>query len=437
MKKMWWYDALWILTMPVWLAFYIWVKRPGHPGIAQRFGRYPKSFVDAIPSGGRPVWLHAVSVGEVIAAAPLLEALRRKYPKKRWVVSTATPTGQKLARERLPRDVGVFFAPWDIGFCVQRALTAIHPCLFIGMETELWPNLLLNLQAAGVPVAVANGRVSDRAFPRYHAWKALFAPILRGVRFWGMQTLKDAQRIADLGASPPAVHVTGNLKADAAIPVWDDQQIAKLRSGFGLGPQVPLWVAGSTHPGEEEMIVSALRQVQIDRPDLRLMIAPRHPERTGEVESLVRRAGLTPIRRSSMKRQPLEHWQGQAVLLIDTLGELSNLYGLADFVFVGGSLVPRGGHNLLEPAQRSKPILTGPYMHNFQSIFELLQAQDAIRVAATSESLAAEIRRWLRDPGLSRSLGARACAAVRSQAGSAEKTVELLSEACSSVLSDK
>lgn len=422
----WLYDAVWIVTMPVWLTWYTCFKRRGHPGIRQRFGRYPQSKREALASGDRPIWLHAVSVGELLAALPLISALSAQYPKRRWVVSTTTPTGQKLARERLPQSIPVFYAPWDMTFCVRRALDTIRPQMFIGMETELWPNLFRHLKAAGVAVAVVNGRISDKSFPRYRRFVAWMSPLLRSVDFWGMQTLRDAQRITEIGADSARVHVTGNLKADIAIPDWNEERRRAQRNGFGLDSKSALWIAGSTHPGEEKIVVSAFRQVQLDHPAIRLMVAPRHPERITDIERIVRQAGLVPLRRSGMMHAPVETWQERTVVLIDTLGELSDLYALADFAFVGGSLIPRGGHNLLEPAQWAKPILTGPHTQNFQSILELLKTNDAVRVAGSAEGLAAEVRRWLADPAAARALGERACAAVKAQAGSTRKTVDLM-----------
>ncbi len=446
----WWlYDAALAVTSVVWLPYYALVKRPGHPGLAQRFGRYSPELQAALARPGRPVWLHAVSVGEVLAALPLLEALRARCPGRRWVLSTTTPTGQRLARERLqraeaaaprpagqrlPSDVTVLYVPWDLTPCVRRAIAAIRPCAFLGLETELWPNLLLRLGAAGVPIAVVNGRISARSFPRYRAARRWLAPALAQVHVWAMQTATDAERVVAIGVPPARVHTLGNLKADIVPPPPAAGQVEALRAQLGVNGTAPLWVAGSTHPGEEAVVLSAWRQVRVDHPSLRLLLAPRHPERVLDVEQAVRQAGATPRRRSSLgdflRSQPPAPPPAPAgapeIIILDTLGELSQLYALADFVFVGGSLVPHGGHNVLEPAQWAKPVVTGPHTGNFQSLVELLQAAGGLRVVETTEALAAQVRQWLAHPDRRRQAGEQARAAVAAQAGATARTVERL-----------
>lgn len=419
------YDAALWLGGSAWLPYYFLVRRPGHPGIAQRFGRYPEAVHPALAHPARPVWVHAVSVGEVLAALPLLAALRARCPERRWVVTTSTPTGQRVARERLPADVTVLYAPWDLSASVTRAIAAIRPRAFLGMETELWPNLLFQLGAAGVPMAVVNGRISTRSFPRYRRVRAWLKPVLTHVTAWGMQTTTDADRVRALGVDPGRVRVLGNLKADATPPPLHGDRLHELRHLFGLNGGAPLWVAGSTHSGEEAMILSAFRQVRVDYATLYLMIAPRHPERVKDVEHAIRQAGFVPRRRSQAQGDP---WAPETVMILDTLGELAQLYALADIVLVGGSLVPRGGHNLLEPAQLAKPTLTGPYTSNFQSIADLLHEADGLRIVQNPETLAAQIRQWLAHPESRRQVGERAQAAVAAQAGSTTKTVEFLCE---------
>ena len=417
------YDAAWALASPVWMPYYYLIRRPGHPGVAQRFGHYPSTVREALAGADRPIWVHAVSVGEVLAALPLIAALRARYPQRRWVISTTTPTGQRVARERFPATDVVLYLPWDLSPCVRRALAAIRPRLFVGMETELWPNLFCRLGAAGVPIAVVNGRISNRSFPRYRALRGWLKPALAQVRVWAMQTQTDAHRVLELGVAPSRVHVVGNVKADVTLPAIDRGALEGLRRRFGVQGRRPLWVAGSTHPGEESIILSAFRQVQMDHQALQLVLAPRHPERVRAVERAVQQAGLASVRRSQLTGAG---WPENTVLILDTLGELSQVYALADLVFVGGSLVPHGGHNLLEPSQLAKPVLTGPHTHNFQSVAELLREAGGLQVVDTAEAMAAHVRHWLAHPDQRQRVGERAQRAVAAQAGSTMKTVELL-----------
>lgn len=434
-RWLWAYDMALALAGALWLPYYLAVRRPGYPGLRQRFGSYPESVHEALCRRRRPVWLHAVSVGEVLVALSFLAALsarRRGGPEHRWVLSTVTPTGQRLAKERAPSQTTVLYAPWDLSSSVRRALEVICPRLFVGFETELWPNLLLRLEAAGVPAVIVNGRISERSFRRYRIVRRWLAPALAPIRLWAMQTPADAERVTALGVPASRVHVTGNLKADVPPPALDVARLEALRQRLGTNGQTTLWIAGSTHPGEEAMVVSAFRQVHVDQPRLRLLVAPRHPERVPEVERLVQGAGLTPQRWSQMAGHP---WHDtQTVVIVDTLGELAQLYAVADVVFIGGSLVPHGGHNLMEPAQFAKPVVTGPYTQNFQSVVELLQAAEGVRVVSTVEELAAQLRQWLAHPDRRREVGERAKAAVAAQAGATAKTIELLFQELGDVL---
>lgn len=433
-RWLWAYDAALALALPLVLPYYGVIRRRRLGDLLQRFGRYPPAVQAFLAAPDRPVWVHAVSVGETLAALPLMAALRARGPRRRWVMSTTTPTGQRLARARLPADHAVCYAPWDLTPCVRRALTAIRPRLFLALETELWPNLFLRLGASGVPIAVVNGRMSARSFARYARVRRWLAPALAQVQVWGMQTPTDADRVRALGVPPDRVQVLGNLKADIAPPAMTVAQVTALRTTFGLG-DAPLWVAGSTHLGEEPVILNAWQQVRVDHPSLRLLIAPRHPERTPEVERLVLRAGATPRRRSALGADPSTG--PNDVIILDTLGELPSVYALADIVFVGGSLSPIGGHNVLEPAQWAKPVMTGPHTGNFQALVELLQAAGGLAVVDHQEGLAAQLRQWLAQPSRRQQAGEAARAAVAAQAGATARTVELLYARFESLLSDR
>lgn len=422
----WWlpaYDVGLALATAAWLPYSRLVRGRPHPELRQRLGWYRPPLRAALDGPGRPVWVHAVSVGEVTAALPLLEHLRAEGPGLRWVLSTTTATGQRLAGQRLPSDVTLLYAPWDVSPCVGRALATIRPRAFLGMETELWPNLFLRLGRSGVPIAVVNGRLSPRAFPRYRVVRRWLAPCLAQVRGWAMQTTADAERLLALGVDPARVRVTGNLKADQPVPTVEPEAVQRQRTAFGLdGPQA-LWVAGSTHRGEEAILLAVLRQVQVDQGMVRLLLAPRHPERVEEVVRLVRQQGFRPVRRSQGTAEP---WGGETVVVLDTIGELPDLYAMADLAFVGGSLIPHGGQNLLEPARLGKPILVGPSTQNFQAIMELLRAADGVREVATPEGMAAQVRQWLAHPAHRQAVGEQARRAVAAQAGSTARTVAWL-----------
>jgi 3-deoxy-D-manno-octulosonic-acid transferase len=302
---------------------------------------------------------------------------------------------------------------------VRRALDAVRPRFFIGLETELWPNFLRALASRGIPAMVANGRISDRSFRRYLLVRGFVARMLRGVAVFAMQSQEDARRIVALGAPAERVVVTGNLKADlradpAGDPVW--QRLLGANSGRLL------WIAGSTHRGEETAVLDAYERLKPRFADLCLLVAPRHPERAEEVERLVRDRGLRSVRRTALAAgQALE-----TVIILDTVGELAELYGFADVVFVGGSLVPTGGHNMLEPAQRRRPVLFGPHTSNFRESAELLQSAGGAVVVHDAIELAGEVERLLKDPELRRNMGEAGFAAVAARQGALAETLALI-----------
>ena len=292
-------------------------------------------------------WIHAVSVGEAAAAAPLVRGIRGRWPALGIVVTTVTPTGARIVAGELGRVATHRYFPIDLPGPVRRALGAVRPRFFVGMETELWPNFLRALASRGVPSMIANGRISDRSFKRYRLVRPLVARMLARITVFAMQSEEDARRIIALGAPAERVVVTGNLKTDL-VPAPSSTDWEAL---LGLGPDDLLWIAGSTHRGEEAAVLDVFERLRPQFPALRLVLAPRHPERAAEVERLIAERGLRPIRRTALG--PGGAARGAAVIL-DTVGELADLYRLAAVVFVGGSLVPAGGHNMLEPALRKK-----------------------------------------------------------------------------------
>ncbi len=378
---------------------------------------------------GRAGWIHAVSVGEAVAAAPLVEALHRAYPALPLVVTTVTETGARLVRERFGHLATHRFFPLDFPGAARRVMAAIDPAFLICLETELWPNVLRAAAARHVPVMIANGRLSDRSFRHYRLVRGLLRPVLDHVRVFAMQSAEDARRILMLGARPERVVVTGNLKHDArpdpagAVELW--QRL------LGLAPGQRVWIAGSTHRGEEVAVLEAHRAALTDHPNLALIVAPRHPERVPEVVALAAACGFVALRRSQLPRSASAvagaTRNGAApVIVLDTVGELAQLYAVADVVFVGGSLIELGGHNMLEAALRRKPVLFGPYTTNFREAASLLVKGGGALVVRDAVSLAVQLRRLLADAGLREQVGRAAFEAAASRHGAVQATLDLV-----------
>jgi 3-deoxy-D-manno-octulosonic-acid transferase len=391
-------------------------RRAGYRGtLAQRFGHLGAG----LPPEPR-CWIHAVSVGESAAAVPLVEGIRRRWPELGIVVSTITPTGARIVAERLAGAAAHRYFPIDLPGPVGRALDAARPRFFVAIETELWPNFLRALARRRVPSMIANGRISDRSFRRYRWVRGLMRRVLADVAVFAMQTEEDARRIVALGAPSERVVVTGNLKSDLLPEASPDE--ARWRERLGLGAQTRLWIAGSTHRGEEAVVLDAFARVRVRCPRLVLLLAPRHPERADEVEDLLRERGLAPVRRSRLHAGT----PAGAVVILDTVGELAALYALADVVFVGGSLVPIGGHNVLEPAMRGKPVLMGPHMSNFREGAEVLQQSGGGLVVKDGLELERELARLLEEPDLALRMGEAARTAFAGRQGAVSATLDLI-----------
>jgi 3-deoxy-D-manno-octulosonic-acid transferase len=396
-------------------AFLVRRRRAGYGRhLGQRLGRIGEG-LPLEPRG----WIHAVSVGESAVAVPLVEGIRQRWPELSIVVSTITPTGARIVAERLAGRAVHRYFPVDLPGPVRRALDAARPRFFIAIETELWPNFLRALAARRIPAMIANGRISDRSFRRYHRVRWLMRRVLADVSVFAMQSEEDARRIVALGAPPERVVVTGNLKSDLLPEASDDEA---WRQRLGLGPGNRLWIAGSTHRGEEALALDAFVHAKARFPGLALLLAPRHPERAGEVEELIRARGLVAVRRS---RLPQDAARGTIVIL-DTVGELAQLYALAEIVFVGGSLVPIGGHNMLEPAMRGKPVLFGPHTSNFREGAELLQMSGGGLVVKDGDELARELTRLLEDGDLASRMGRGAREAFVGRQGALSATLDLI-----------
>lgn len=383
--------------------------------LGQRLGRLG----EGLPREPR-CWIHAVSVGEAATAVPLVEAITRRWPQLGIVMTTVTPTGARIVADRLAGRAVHRYFPIDLPGPVRRALDAVNPRFFLCMETELWPNLLRALAARGVPSMIANGRISDRSFRRYRLVRFFTARMLAHVRVLAMQSEEDARRIIALGARPERVVVTGNIKSDLIPPEGGGD--ALWQRLLGLDDGEPVWVAGSTHRGEEAIVLDVYLHLRARMPTLTLVLAPRHPERVAEVERLVRERRLQPVRRSEL---PKSQARG-AVIIVDTVGELAQIYRVASVVFVGGSLAPTGGHNMLEPALLRKPVLFGPHTTNFRESAELLLEAEGALVARDGAELEAHMGALLMDAERRRLMGEAAFKAVAGRRGAIKHTLELV-----------
>jgi 3-deoxy-D-manno-octulosonic-acid transferase len=397
-------------------------SRRRREGWRERLGYYPDALVSRLREL-HPVWLHAVSVGEVGAASILANRWTTSHPKLSLVVSTVTGTGREVARRSLRQAAGIVYFPLDLPMIVHRALAAFRPRLVLLTETEIWPNFLQACVLSKIPVAVINGRISGRSFRRYRLVRPFFRRVLQGIDLFCMQTGTDAERILALGANPERVHVVGNLKFDAAPQIHVSSLAKQWRHELNIEPSRPVVVAGSTHAGEEEVLVRAFVRLRQEFPRLLLILAPRHPDRLAAVEAVIAANGLSVIRRTALAKAR----DGEKeVILLDTVGELSALYSIGTVAFIGGSLVPRGGHNLLEPVLCGRPVLFGPHMDNFAEASALFVERGAALQVNDGEELAGQLARLLRDPSARERMGQAAMEALAAHRGACERTVALL-----------
>jgi 3-deoxy-D-manno-octulosonic-acid transferase len=404
------------LSLPYWLLEF---ARHGkyRGGLAERLGRVPARL--SHQPDRQAIWIHAVSVGEVVAITGLVLELRRRFPEHRVVVSTTTATGQTMARDRFGED-SVFYFPLDLGFAIRPYLRRLQPQLIVLAETEFWPNFLRLAHESGAKIAVVNARISDRSWPGYRRFRRIIGRILKHVNLFLAQTEEDSRRLLDIGVLPESILVGGNLKFDVPIPslpaIVDCLRLAFEGSGAG-----PVLVCGSTLDGEESLLLQAFDNILVSHPRAVMILAPRHPERFAEVAELLRKLNIRFWRRSL--------WQGEpilgGVLLLDSIGELAAIYSLADIAFVGGSLVQRGGHNIIEPAQYGVPIVVGNHTENFRDIIGLFQSRGAIRIVGPAE-LPLVFTELLSDEAQRAALGSRAAETLRSQMGATQRTIQAL-----------
>ena len=408
-----------LLSLPYWL--YQIVRRGKYrAGLAARLGKVPARVVALSSSPAkRIIWVHAVSVGEVLAVGGLVEQMRRSLPRHRVLVSTTTDTGQQLARKRFGEE-NVFYYPLDFAFAIRPYLRALQPELVVLAETEFWPNFLHLARVSGARIAVVNARISDRSWPNYRRFRWALRRMLAHVDIFLAQTPEDAARLQSIGAEPGRVQVTGNLKFDVSLPS-PPPFVETLRRALAAEGAGPVLVCGSTVEGEEPVVLKAFEKVRVERPRAVMILAPRHPERFDEVAILLQGLGMPSHRRS--------RWAGEAltggVLLVDSIGELAALYALADVAFVGGSLVPRGGHNIIEPAQHGVAIVTGNHTENFRDIVALFQSRNAVQIVTLAE-LPLTLMQLLADDAERKALGRRAEDTIRSQTGATARALAAL-----------
>ena len=410
------YSFLWYLLLPF---LFLRLRLRGRKAPAYRL-----RWKERMAWGYRPgtlknsLWVHAVSVGETLAAAPLIERLLADYPDVPLLVTTTTPTGSERVQALFGDRVTHVYCPWELPTALTRFMRAFDPQLVIVLETELWPNLCAAVKRHGAKLMLMNGRLSEKSYRGYGKLPRLIRPMMARFDALAVQTQVEAERYMALGAWPERVYPIGSVKFDMTLDRAVKQAASQLRVSFG---DRPVWIAASTHPGEDAPVLAAHKTLRAQKPDALLILVPRHPERFDGVADQVREAGLSVARRSQQ-----EPAADAAVYLADTMGELLMLFGACDVAFVGGSLVPVGGHNLLEPAAWEKPVLTGPHLHNFTAIAQLLDDAGGLSVVDSGEALGDKLQVLMSDPDQCARQGQAAAAVVEANRGALEKGLELI-----------
>ncbi|WP_447795810.1 lipid IV(A) 3-deoxy-D-manno-octulosonic acid transferase [Pseudomonas moraviensis] len=414
------YTMLFYLGLPL-VAIRLWLRARKAPAYAKRIGERFTLGMPTLQPGG--IWVHAVSVGESIAAAPMIRALLQRYPALPITVTCMTPTGSERIQALFANEPRIqhCYLPYDLPCAAARFLDRVQPRLAVIMETELWPNHIHQCAKRGIPVALANGRLSERSARGYGRFSKLTAPMLAEMSLFAIQTEAEAQRFRDLGARPQTVEVTGSIKFDLTIDPQLLQRAAELRSQWQAQDR-PVWIAASTHEGEDEVLLDAHRRLLSSHPDALLILVPRHPERFNSVFELCQREGFATVRRSTGANVDAQ----TSVLLGDTMGELLFLYALADSAFVGGSLVPNGGHNLLEPAALAKPVLSGPHLFNFLDIAAQMREAGALVEVDDAEGLAIEVQRLFELPRDAQRMAEAGLAVMRRNQGALQRLLDSL-----------
>jgi 3-deoxy-D-manno-octulosonic-acid transferase len=416
--------ALWLATVFILPYHFCRSARRNRPAaFAERFGVIAPGDL-AILGDKRPIWVHAVSVGETIAVKPLLKALKERFPERKIVISNVTETGRSVALTIAEADFCIYF-PFDYRFAVRNLLGRIRPALILVVETEIWPNFLRAAREMGIPAVMVNGRISDRSFGRYLRLRWFFSRVLGDFARFCMQTDEDARRIVAMGAPPDRVEVTRNLKYDLPVASYTPTEKGEMRGRFRIPAGLLVLTAGSTHQGEEEAMIAAYRQLIAEGKELLMLLAPRHPERVPKVAELLRSEGVPFTLRSQLAGRSEPFRSGEA-LLVDTVGELMRFYAVSDLVFVGGSLVPTGGHNILEPASLRVPVLFGPHMSNFREAAALVLAYGGGRQVQSGDELAAALATLLDDGEARRTMGENGARLMEENGGATLRHLEVI-----------
>ncbi|OOZ38453.1 3-deoxy-D-manno-octulosonic acid transferase [Solemya pervernicosa gill symbiont] len=413
------YSALLYLLTPLVLLKLLWrsLKAPDYRlRWGERFGHFPP------PQQRGGIWIHAVSVGEMQAAAPMIRTLLERHPELPMIVTTTTPTGSRRVREMFGTDVFHVYAPYDLPAAVKRFLLTTRPRLAVIMETEIWPNLFHYCERYNIPTIIANARLSERSAKGYSTFEKLTKETLGKVTLLAAQGKRDASRFATLGMPIRSTQVTGSIKFDIKLPASLQEQAEVMRRN--LGTDRPVWIAASTHEREDEMVLDAFAKMRKVQPNLLLVLVPRHPERFSRAAELASQTGYRVCLRSEHRACPHE----TDVFIGDTMGELPLFYAASDVAFVGGSLIPHGGHNPLEAAALGVPVVTGPHVFNFEEISQLLLTRGASRQVKNGDELVAVVLDWLEDANQREAVGAIGKTVIDENRGALQKLIQLIEE---------
>lgn len=422
------YDLISLVIAVIYLPWYLF-KRKLHRGFLARLGILPKDL-----GFSASIWIHAVSVGEVVLIRGILEGLKKSLTQERFVISTVTATGNKIAKGCVKDKDFVTYLPLDFSVIVKKVIDKIRPSLFILAEAEIWPNLISYLYKKNIPVLIVNGRISDASFRGYSLIRFIIRPILNKITLFCVQAERDAQRLIYLGVSRDKIHITGNMKFDIAdymdfkktcLPAGRDYTDYRLK--LGLGTTEKLFIAASTHKGEEEIILGTYQKLLAEFGNLQVLIAPRHPERTPDIEKIVIKYGFRPFRTSRLNEPRTRNQEPRTIFILDAIGQLMSYYGACDIAFVGGSLVKKiGGHNILEPAFLDKPVIFGPHMFNFRDIAGLFLKNQAAILVHNQEELKESIKYLLCHAEKIDSLTKAAGEVIRQNQGATQRNLKLI-----------
>ncbi len=429
----WIYNLALALISPlllIWLAWRMLVRGKSRDGFNERVGHLPHDLIQVCSTGDPVVWFHAASVGEVAAAEPIIAAFAKRQPLAKIILSTVTPTGQSRAKRIADNVDSVFFFPFDVPFVIRHVFSVINPSLFVMVETELWPNALAEAHRRGIPVAMVNARLSGKSWKAGRFLRPFYRWMLESVTVICAQSDIDIERFVKLGAPAEHIVLAGNSKFDQNFPVGDAAQRDKWRADFGFELSDKLLLAGSTHPGEEEIILHVFQELRARHGDLQLIIAPRHPERGDAVEGQIRERGYQVTRRTVFLRDGVEAGSSSPAIvrvgLLDTIGELSALFGAADVVMMGGSFARIGGHDILQPIAQGKPVIFGPHMYKSMDIMELALRENVAFQVSNVEALTVKVDELLRNDAERQRLADECPKMILKYAGASERCAKNL-----------